>query len=657
VNVVVVFGPAAWLLGRLQYRLKFVLIGLVLLAPLAYIGNEYVNAQHAQIAFNAKERVGVVYVKPAARLLEAIIKARAAAVRGRHVDAAPINAAVTAMDSVDQKLGASLETTQQWSALRDAIVRVTPSPPNDPKGAFDAYNELADKTVGLITQAGNISNLILDPDLDSFWLMDTVVVELPSAADNVGRAADLQQIIAGTNPSDPKTLIRRIDLAIAEGTFRGHVATINDPAFKTAFEKTKDISLKLALSPLLEAENAAVSKVSDDANVVVEGGAPSPAAAADGAAAVSSSFTLYQRTLPKLDQLIQTRLSGVYQDPTTRSEWIVAICVLIGIYLFVGFFLSVRRSVKGVVTALDAAYDGDFTTTAEVETRDEIGAMAATLARTMQKMQRAVLVVDSIGSKARALTVSSDELSDVSSRMEATAADTTDRISAVSSAAEQVAASVQAVAASTQEMSASIRDIAERADEAAKVANEAVETAAHTNEAVSRLDASSAEIGDVVKLITAIVSQTNLLALNASIEAARAGEAGRGFAVVAGEVRDLATETARATETISSRINANQQTTGGVVASIAQITKIVQYISEIQTSTAGALERQAAMTAEIGRSAAEAAAGTEHIAVNINAVTSAAASTSAGASATQHSAAAFSSVATDLEQLVASFRL
>jgi len=156
-------------------------------------------------------------------------------------------------------------------------------------------------------------------------------------------------------------------------------------------------------------------------------------------------------------------------------------------------------------------------------------------------------------------------------------------------------------------METSIKEISRSAADAASVATEAVTLAETTNEAVSRLGQSSSQIGKVIKVITSIAQQTNLLALNATIEAARAGEAGKGFAVVANEVKELAKETAKATEDISQRIEAIQLDSSDAVDAIAQISKIIGRINELQVTIASAVEEQTVTTSDIGRNLSEAA--------------------------------------------------
>ncbi len=188
------------------------------------------------------------------------------------------------------------------------------------------------------------------------------------------------------------------------------------------------------------------------------------------------------------------------------------------------------------------------------------------------------------------------------------------------------------------------------------MATAAVKTANSTNETINKLGQSSAEIGQVIKVITSIAQQTNLLALNATIEAARAGEAGKGFAVVANEVKELAKETAKATEDISRKIEAIQGDTSGAVSAIGQISTVIGQISDIQNTIASAMEEQSATTNEIGRNLAEAAKGSTDISKNIGGVAEAARSTAAGAGDTLKSAQSLEKMAADLQLLVGQFR-
>ena len=253
---------------------------------------------------------------------------------------------------------------------------------------------------------------------------------------------------------------------------------------------------------------------------------------------------------------------------------------------------------------------------------------------------------------AERLGVSSDELAAVSAQVSAASEETAAQANVVAAAGEQVSHNVQTVATAVEEMSASVREIATSSADASTVAAEAVRTADVANGNVARLGESSAEIGKVIEVITAIAEQTNLLALNATIEAARAGEAGKGFAVVANEVKELAKETAKATEEIGNRIATIQTDTGEAVDAIGEISEVIAKIADMQNTIASAVEEQTATTNEISRSVNEAARGSAEIAENIVSVASAAGETSQGAARTQQAAADLREVADGLQALV-----
>ncbi len=271
-------------------------------------------------------------------------------------------------------------------------------------------------------------------------------------------------------------------------------------------------------------------------------------------------------------------------------------------------------------------------------------------------MQQKLATSQAVAQTAETLASSAEELTAVSQQISGNAEETLAQMNVVSSAAEQVSQSVQTVATATDEMTASITEIAKNAAEAARVATRAVEAAETTNATVSRLGDSSTEIGKVIKVITSIAQQTNLLALNATIEAARAGEAGKGFAVVANEVKELAKETAKATEEISQKIEAIQTDVGGAVGAIGEIGAIITQINDIASTIAGAVEEQAASTKEVARNVGEAARGSSEIAQNISGVAEAAQSTSQGAGDAQKAAVELSRVASELQVLVSQSR-
>jgi methyl-accepting chemotaxis protein len=278
-----------------------------------------------------------------------------------------------------------------------------------------------------------------------------------------------------------------------------------------------------------------------------------------------------------------------------------------------------------------------------------------------QRMEEFLLTIgDAIAGTrivAAEVQAASESLAQVTEQIRTSAEETSSMASAVSTAADEVSSNVGVVATGSEGMLASIRELSRNANEAARVAKHAVGVAETTNHAVGKLGESSLEIGEVVKVIASIAQQTNLLALNATIEAARAGEAGRGFAVVANEVKELAKETARATDEIGKKIEAIQGDTKAAVTAIEEISAIISQINDISSTIACAVDEQNATTNEIGRNVGEAATGASEIASNIAGVAKAAQDTTSGASNTQKASRALAETASQLETLVGRFKL
>ena len=271
-----------------------------------------------------------------------------------------------------------------------------------------------------------------------------------------------------------------------------------------------------------------------------------------------------------------------------------------------------------------------------------------------QTLDAIVAPLKTTGENAYSLASSSEELTAVSQVMASSAEETAVQANVVSAASEQVSRNLS-VATASEEMQASIREISKNANDSARVAKNAVGVAQSTNETMRKLGESSLEIGNVIKVITSIAQQTNLLALNATIEAARAGEAGKGFAVVANEVKELAKQTAKATEEISQKIEGMQGVTKGAVTAIEEIGAIIDQINDISNSIASAVEEQTVTTNEIGRSVTEAAQGVNDISKNIAGVASSAKNTTQGANDTKSASLELSQMAARLQSSVAKF--
>jgi methyl-accepting chemotaxis protein len=314
---------------------------------------------------------------------------------------------------------------------------------------------------------------------------------------------------------------------------------------------------------------------------------------------------------------------------------------------------SITRPLAETQDVLAAVADGDLTRRTEVRGGDEVSDMSRSLNTALESMCR---VLGELSSSADRLGTVSTNVDHVSSAISSAANDSSSQAEVVAQASGEVSRNVQTVAAGAEEMGASIREIAHSANEAARVAAQAVTVVENTTESVGKLGASSQEIGNVVKVITSIAEQTNLLALNATIEAARAGEAGKGFAVVANEVKELAQETAQATEDIARRVQAIQGDTEGAVEAITEISAIITSINDYQLTIASAVEEQTATTNEMSRNIGDAAEGAEQIAGNMSNVVDSAGTATNAAVESEQAARELAEVSGDLRTLVAGFR-
>jgi methyl-accepting chemotaxis protein len=322
--------------------------------------------------------------------------------------------------------------------------------------------------------------------------------------------------------------------------------------------------------------------------------------------------------------------------------------------------IGITRPLDGLVSVLQRMAQGDVDAEIkEAARRDEIGAVgkavegikamvarkaaeeaevrraaeeAAAAARKRTMLELADGFERAVGGIVGLVSSSATELQATAQTMTASATETASQSTTVAAAAEQAAANVQTVAAAAEELGSSVQEIGRQVLGSANLAQAAVGEADETQHLVQALSQAAARIGDMVGLISNIAGQTNLLALNATIEAARAGDAGRGFAVVASEVKELAAQTAKATEEISQQIGQIQGVTGQAVSAIEGITGRIREIDSVATSIAAAVEEQGAATQEIVRNVAQAATGTNEVTTNITGVAQASEQTGSAAS-------------------------
>jgi len=315
---------------------------------------------------------------------------------------------------------------------------------------------------------------------------------------------------------------------------------------------------------------------------------------------------------------------------------------------------NLQTKVDAILTVVQNAVDGDLTHDVTVQGDDAVGQLGEGIGKLCTDLRQRIAA---ISENADAVSSSSGDLMQVSRRMSTNADETAGKANSISAAGEEVSKRVEATAAATEEMSVSVQEIAKNTSKAAQVATAAVQKAEETNDTMTRLSQSSAEIGDVVKVITAIAEQTNLLALNATIEAARAGEAGKGFAVVANEVKELAKETAKATEDIGRNVVGIQDDSRKAVDAIKEICNIIKDVCEMQVNVSTAVEEQSTVTENISQNVAQVAQGTGEIAQNLAGLGDTADNYAKTSSDVKHESEYLSRMAAELNALVEHFVL
>ena len=451
-----------------------------------------------------------------------------------------------------------------------------------------------------------------------------------------------QKLVQATDPDVMESLIQQNQSLVKDARTKVEQAAAGDGAVRAAFLALLQANEQVT-NLVLQAHNA------ESHQAIIEKSNPAFEALLG---AINSDQNQVAKKLADDAAVARTR--------SVRLESTIYALVVASILLLIIWGLALVRSVSkalknmiGMVKDL-AEGEGDLSKRLEIVTRDELGELARWFNTFLDQIHQ---IISQVAGTAEQVASASEELNSTSQRITANSEKTSAQADVVSQAAQTVSQNLQTVATGAEEMGTSIKEIAKNATEAARFATAAVKVAETTTATMSQLGNSSTQIGQVIKVITSIAQQTNLLALNATIEAARAGEAGKGFAVVANEVKELAKETAKATEDISRQIEAIQTDTKAAVDAIASISGVVNQINDISSTIAAAVEEQNATTNEMSRNVSEAAHSSGEITSTIAGVAEAAQDTTRGATDTQKASQQLVQTSTQLRRLVEQFKI
>ena len=625
------WAPGVKLFRRIQFNSKAAIISAVFMLPAAVLGYNFFGSSATNIAFSAKERLGVEYARATLPLLPLAIEHRARGEKGADAELTEAtDRQLTTLAEVEARLGSELGTQAAHKRLLAARSGLQAAG-NDPAKLGPAHGEHTAALVALVTQAADGSNLTLDPDLDTYYLMDAVTTALPALIDATGQLRDTAAAVAIGAPLTPE---------VTKSIHRAEtVGNIFDERLAAGFPKIFSLHPEMHAEFKEDVARKSLHTLFDQVDKVTTGDVLAPALLEAGKLTLQLHDTLGQQMLSHLDELLQARIDGmVFQRNMVAGVVGVALCL--GFYLFYCFYLVTHGGLREVQKHLEAMTAGDLTTHPTPWGRDE----AANLMGSLSDMQ---VSLRSIVTQVRG---ASDNIVNSSTEISNGAMD-------LSSRTEQAAASLEQSAASMEEISSVVKNTAEGAREASGLATANAQVAerggAIINSMVTTMKdihASSSKIGDIIGTIDGIAFQTNILALNAAVEAARAGESGRGFAVVASEVRALAQRSASAAREIK----------GLITTSVSQVesgSKVVKNAGDTMAEMVDSARRINQLLAAISTGTSEQATGVTETTTAVHDLDNMTQQNAALVEQTAAAAASLRDQALNLASKVATFKL
>ena len=631
-----VWAPGVRLFRALQFRSKALIVTTMFLLPIVLLTFTFVKDKNESIAFSEKEHEGLTYLREAVPLVKLAQTYRMQALQaqarglGSTTEMAEARKAIdtrlAAVATADATLGAGLGTTK---ALADVKSRLDDAASASGEGVFAAHSGHVDAILTLIGAATDGSNLTLDPDLDTYYLMDGALGALPAIGEATARLRGVAAAIAAGGKAASDDQIRIVTRAAV-------TSELLEARVQTALAKVEGAHPEY--TALFDAD-AMLRRLRAFRSTAVAGKADAPTLIAQGSAVVNDVGLLHDRMIDRLDELLRVRIDRVALQ---RNVTVVAVglTLVLASYLFYAFYLVTQGGLDEVRRHLVAMTNGDLTTRPKPWGNDEAAALMISLSGMQASLRK---IVSQVRGSSESIVQASSEIASASMDL--------------SQRTEQAAVKLEQSAASMEEIGATVRQTADNVKEVARVAVANAQSAQRGGEVIAEvvstmdeINASSRKIGDIIGTIDGIAFQTNILALNAAVEAARAGEQGRGFAVVANEVRSLAQRSALAAREIAALITTSVK---GVEAG----TSIVRGAGTTMTELVGNASHMNALLVEISAAASEQSKGVGQIG---SAVTELDQMTQQNAALVEETAAAASSLrdqAVDLAGEVAKFKL